>query len=141
MNIYLIGSLANRKIIELANELREHDFVVFDDWISPGEETDTKWQEYERRRGRTYKEALNGQHARDVFEFDKRHLDAADCAVLVLPAGRSGHLELGYICRDKPGFVLFEEEPDKYDIMYLFAQDIFFNKDDLIQALEKLRDG
>jgi len=39
-----------------------------------------------------YDDALKGYAADHVFEFDKHHLDRCDTAILVLPAGKSGHL-------------------------------------------------
>ena len=142
MNVYLIGALKNRGIIELANEIRALGFEVFDDWISPGEEADEKWQEYEAIRGRSYKEALFGTHADTVFNYDLEHLRAADIVVLVLPCGKSAHLELGWaIGKGKIGYVLFDEEPTRYDIMYRFAHDIFFSREKLFAKLEADYEG
>ena len=136
--IYLIGSLRNSKVAELANELRPLGFDVFDDWISVGPKCDDEWQSYEKSRGRTFAEALAGHHARDVFEFDKRHLDSADIIVLVLPAGKSAHLELGYVAGlGKTTFILMGGEPERFDIMYLFADKVVMNKKELINELEK----
>lgn len=134
--VYLIGSLRNPAIPLLAIKLRAAGYEVFDDWFSPGPEADQFWQDYERQRGRNYKEALHGHHATEVFEFDQRHLDACDVGVLVMPAGKSGHLELGYLAGlGRDCYVLFEEEPDRYDIMYNFATDVFFSDEELIEAL------
>lgn len=134
-SIYLIGSLRNPRIPEIAKELRNAGHEVFDDWHSVGPECDEKWQEYEKNRGRSYKEAIEGYHAKDVFDFDKRHLDRCDTGVLVLPAGKSAHLELGYIIgRGKTGYVLFDAEPERFDIMYQFADGIFFSVEELIQS-------
>jgi nucleoside 2-deoxyribosyltransferase len=136
--VYLIGSLRNPKIIELGVRLRTLGFEVFDDWISPGALADDEWQAYEKLRGRTYAEALQGHHAKQVFEFDKSHLDRCDIIVLVLPAGKSGHLELGYaIGKGKSGYILLDKEPERYDIMYLFASGIFTSEEDLIIELKK----
>lgn len=135
-NIYIIGSLKNPRIPEIANNLRALGYEVFDDWFSAGPEADDKWQEYETRRGRTYKEALNGFHARDVFTFDKRHLDLCDIAILVMPAGKSGHLELGYCAgRGKRTYILFDQEPERYDIMPAFADDVFMGEAELLETL------
>ena len=137
-SVYLIGSLRNPKIIELGVRLRGLGFDVFDDWASPGPETDEYWQAYEKNRGRTYAEALQGYHARQVFEFDKEHLDRCNIVVLVLPAGKSGHLELGYaIGKGKVGYILLDGEPDRFDIMYQFASGIFTNEEDLVAELKK----
>lgn len=136
-SVYLIGSLRNPKVTELGNRLRAQGFDVFDDWASPGPETDTFWLEYEKARGRTYTEALQGHHAKEVFQFDKRHLDRCDVAVLVLPAGKSAHLELGYtIGKGKRGYILLDGEPERYDIMYQFATGIFTKEEDLVVALK-----
>lgn len=136
--IYLIGSLRNPKVQILANTLRDAGFDVFDDWASPGAEADEKWQEYERARGRTYREALYSAHAMNVFEFDKRHLDAANVVVLCAPAGKSAHLELGYaVGRGKLTFIYMEDEPERFDIMPLFANDVLTTLESLVDALTR----
>jgi len=137
--LYIIGSLRNERVPEIARTLRDAGYDTFDDWHAGGPEADDEWQRYEGTRGRTYKEALAGFHARHVFEFDKYHLDRADAAVLVLPAGKSAHLELGYmIGRGKAGYVLFDKEPDRYDVMYLFATQICFSIEELTQELDRI---
>lgn len=136
--IYLIGSLRNAKIGEIANTLRLAGHEVFDDWFGAGPEADDYWQKYETARGHNYKEALGGYAANHVYKFDKYHLDNNDMAVLVLPAGKSGHLELGYVIgKGKPGYILFDEAmPDRWDVMYLFASGVFFNVESLIEELK-----
>lgn len=121
--IYLIGSLRNPKVMEVANDLRSRGYNVLDDWMAAGPEADDYWQKYEQQRGRSYSEALQGLAANHVFHFDKGHLDSSDAGVLVLPAGKSGHLELGYLVgQGKPGFILLAGEPERYDVMYKFAK-------------------
>jgi hypothetical protein len=135
--IYLIGSLRNPRIPEVAADLRAAGLDVFDDWYSAGPEADDSWQEYEQQRGRSFSEALDGAHARNVFDFDRFHLGIADAVVLVAPAGKSAHLELGWsLGRGKPGYVLLDGEPDRYDVMYRFATGVFTSVKDLIDALE-----
>jgi hypothetical protein len=135
-SVYVIGSLRNENIPVIGNLLRVSGFDAFDDWYGAGHEADDKWRDYENVRSRVHKEALYGYAARHVFEFDKRHLDRCDLAVLVLPAGKSGHLELGYfVGTGKPGFILFDTIPERYDVMHQFATDVFYNTDDLISGL------
>ncbi|MEK6880971.1 MAG: hypothetical protein AABY22_15230 [Nanoarchaeota archaeon] len=135
--IYLIGALKNWKVITLAKKLRKLGFEVFDDWISPGPHADDYWRKFEKLRGSTYKQALNNYAAKHIFEFDKFHLDRCDIGILLMPAGKSGHLELGYmIGQGKPGFVLFDKEPKRWDVMYQFADNVFFNVEDLIKQLK-----
>lgn len=138
--IYLIGSLRNQDVPHIASTIRENtEYEVFDDWFSPGPEADDFWRKYEQLRGRTYGEALKGWAARHVFEFDKHHIDSSDMGVLCLPAGKSGHLELGYIIGcGKPGFVFFPDgEPERWDVMYQFATSIAFSMEDLLDMINE----
>lgn len=122
MKIYLIGSLRNPQVPVVAKQLREAGHEVFDDWYAAGPEADDKWKEYEQARGRNYIEGLAGNAAQHVFEYDKSWLDWADACVLLLPAGRSGHLEFGYmIGKGKPGYIVLPEDHDRWDVMYKFA--------------------
>ena len=137
-SIYLVGSLRNPKIPLLANHLRKKGFDVFDDWFSAGFFADDCLRHYEKLRGHNYKQALQGYAAQHIFEFDKKHLDRCDATVLLMPAGRSGFLELGYsIGQGKPSFILFETEPKRIDVMFQFATEIFFNRGELIEKLKE----
>ena len=142
MRIYLIGSLRNENIPAIAKKLRNAGNEVFDDWFAAGPEADDYWRKYELERGHGYIEALQGHAAEHVFSFDKHHLDTSDCAVLVLPAGRSGHLELGYMAgKGKPAYILLDHsysEDGRFDVMYKFATAVFDNEDDLIKELKSL---
>lgn len=136
--IYIIGSLRNSKIPEIANKLEAAGIEVFADWFSAGPEADDKWRDYEKDRGRSYFESIYGPSAENVFNFDKKHLDRADGAILVMPAGKSAHLELGYmIGRGKRGYILFDGEPERWDVMVQFATEVFTNLDALIKKLKE----
>jgi hypothetical protein len=136
VSIYLIGSLRNTEIPKLAKELRAEGHDVFDDWYAAGPEADDYWQRYEQARGHTYEEALRGLAAGHVFNFDKEHLLTADVGVLVLPAGKSAHLELGFLIgQKKKVYILLDKEPKRFDVMYRFAEGVFLNTRDLFVAL------
>src|SRR5574337_842045 len=115
-SVYLIGSLRNPRVPEVAAAIRAEGYDVFDDWYAAGPEADDYWQKYEQGRGHDFTLALQGYAANHVFNFDRHHLDRCDMGVLLLPAGKSGHLELGYmIGQGKPGFILMDklEDPDR----------------------------
>lgn len=135
--VYLIGALVNPYIPVLANKIRLLGYDVFDDWWSASEIADTWFDSYRKARGMSYKEALKSYAAQHIFNFDKTHLDRADLVVLVMPAGKSGHLELGYsIGKGKPGYILFPDgEPEKLDQMHQFANEIFMKEEDLLDKL------
>jgi hypothetical protein len=134
--IYLIGSLRNPYVPNVACRMRDAGLDVFDDWWSAGPEADDAWQAHEQLRGRSYVEALYGAHATNVFRFDREHLLMADAAVLLAPAGKSAHLELGWMLgQGKPGYVLLDGEPDRFDVMLRFATGVFMDLDALIKEL------
>ena len=82
------------------------------------------------------REALQGLAAQHIFAFDKRHIDRSDVGVLVLPAGKSGHLELGYMLgQGKQGYVLVDKDPERIDVMYQFATGICYSVEELISQL------
>ncbi len=140
MKLYLIGSLRNAEIPRIGNALRSEGWEVFDDWFAAGPEADDKWREYELLRGRSYLDALSGAAAKNVFSFDKRHLDASDAAILALPAGKSGHLELGYMLgRGRRGYVLLDN-PERWDVMYQFATLVTDKLEDIVKDLKVDRD-
>lgn len=141
-SVYIIGSLRNEKIPQVGNLLRANGYDAFDDWYGAGHEADDKWRDYEHLRGRSLKTSMYGYAARHTFEFDKTHLSRCDLAVLVMPAGRSGHLELGWFTGGcgtgaaKPGFILLDRVPDRYDVMWNFATDIFTSDEEMLRGLE-----
>lgn len=135
-SIYVIGSMRNPRVPEVAKALRAIGWDAFDDWYSSGPESDDKWQEYEKARGRTFREALDGHHAQHAFSLDVQHLDRCKAAVLVAPAGRSGHLELGWMLgRGRQGYILLDGEPERFDIMYNFASKVFVSLDEMLEGL------
>lgn len=135
-SMYVIGSLRNENVPSVADELRQIGIDAFDDWMAAGPEADDYWKKYERGRGHSYQDALSGYAAQHVFVFDKYHLDRCDAALLVLPAGRSGHLELGYaIGSGKSGFILLDGDyldDGRFDVMYNFATRVFTSKGEMI---------
>lgn len=141
MLAYLISSLRNEKVPEYSQVLRDSGIEVFDDWFAAGPIADDCWQEYETNRGHTYPEALQGWAAKHVFEFDKYHLERSDIGILLMPAGKSGHLELGWMLgKGKPGYVLFPDgPPDRFDVMYQFANGVYFNIDEMIRDIKNVQ--
>ena len=138
-HVYIIGALKNEQIPIIAKELTNEGYKVFSDWHNPGPEADMHWQKHEEFKGTSYKEALNGPHVETVFYYDMAYLDLCDIAILVLPAGKSGHLELGYVAgKGKKTFILLDKEPDRYDIMTKFATGVCNNLEELKEELKKI---
>lgn len=137
-SVYLIGSLRNPEVPKVARELRGllPGVEVFDDWHAAGPHADDHWRDYHKARGHTFTEALQHRAALNTFRYDKANLDRCDAAVLVLPAGKSAHLELGYMAgRSKPTFILMPEADERWDVMYLFAAGVVGSVEELIVRL------
>lgn len=137
--IYLIGSLRNPEVPRVSASLRAAGFHIFDDWFAAGPIADDSWRDYEKARGHTFQQALSGAAAKNVFQFDKTHLDQSDTALLVCPAGKSAHLELGIMLgQGKRGIVYFTGEPERWDVMYQFADAVCFNIDELLKTMQDM---
>lgn len=136
-SIYLIGSLRNPRVPQVAKELRAAGHDVFDDWYAAGPEADDYWQAYEIGRGHNFQEALDGYAAYHVYNFDRFHLDRCSVGVLLLPAGKSGHLELGYMAgQGKETYIVLDRQPDRYDVMYRFARKVVVDVKDILEDLD-----
>ncbi len=138
MKIYLIGSLKNVHIPNIGKGLRDLGHDVVDDWHAAGPDADKQWQRYHQQRGDSYYEALRlGRFGTLGYRFDMHHLAGADEVVLILPGGKSAHLEFGWSCRDRPGSIFFDHEPPDWDLMYKMAfdsgGDIFFDEEKLLR--------
>lgn len=138
--VYLIGSLRNPNVPVVAQSIRKLGLEVFDDWYAAGPEADDYWRAYEEARGRTYEEALSGYAANHVFNYDRSHIQRADIAVLLLPAGRSGHLEFGFaVGQGKHGIICKEPESDRWDVMYRFANKVVTGDAALLEYLSTFK--
>ncbi len=136
--LYLIGSLRNPRIPEVAATLRGIGYDVFDDWYAAGPEADDYWRDYEKNRGHDLVQALDGIAANHVYSHDHHHLDTSDLAVLLLPAGRSGHLELGFMVgRGKPTHIVLDGEPERYDVMYRFATAVHRSVEEMVEWMQQ----
>ena len=66
---------------------------------------------------------LADPRSRRAFEEDKKWLDWADVCLLVLPSGKSAHLEAGYAKGQGKLLIIWQNEFPKgeFDVMYGFA--------------------
>lgn len=140
-SVYLIGSLRNPQVPVVGNALRAAGYDAFDQWFGGGRDADEEFLRYARVRGWSYAEALASEAVENTFEFDYRHLVRCRAAVLVAPAGKSAHMELGWVIGSgKPGFVLFPAEPERFDVMYRFCLKnggtVCFSLDELLTKLK-----
>ena len=139
--VYLIGSLRNPWVPKIAERLREAGYEVFDEWHSAGPNADDHLRDYAKARGLNHREALATYAAKNIFQFDKRHIERADVVVLVMKGGLSAGVELGWaLGKGKKGYVLYNgEDPERLDVMLQFADGIFYSVEELIGELNGQR--
>jgi hypothetical protein len=140
-SIYLIGSLRNPNIPRIGDLIRkEVGIEAFNDWHSAGPDADDYLRDHYRQRGFSYREGINSYAARHIYEFDFTHLNRVDGCVMVMPSGKSAHLEFGYMVgKGKPSFILMDGEPERFEVMHNFATDIFLSEDEMIHGLQQFK--
>ena len=78
--------------------------------------------------------------ARAAFAKDMRALSSADATVLVLPCGRSAHLELGWATGARQTTVVLLDDPiSEPELMYLACSRICISLDEVAATLSEVR--
>lgn len=101
MKVYVASSWRNDHQQGVVNELRKAGHEVYD-FKHPTKgnagfhwsEIDTNWQRWNTKQ---YREALKHEYAKLGYNRDFEAMKAADACVLVIPCGRSAHLEAGWM--------------------------------------------
>lgn len=80
---------------------------------------------------------LTHPRAAQGYMADMRAMEWADTCVLVLPSGRSAHLEGGWFAGRGKRLVIFTQDGEEPELMALMAHDIVVSYQELITALEE----
>ena len=70
------------------------------------------------------------------FMSDFRAMQMADTCVLLLPSGRSAHLEAGWFCGANKRVIILTRDGEEPELMALLATDIATSMDEVIALLE-----
>ena len=141
MKIYVASSWRNPYQAEAVSYLRHAGHEVYDFRNSfPGNkgfhwsEIDPDWQNWTSAQ---YREALGHSIAGDGYLTDFKAMEWADVCVLVLPCGRSAHLEAGYfVGAGKPLHILILEKCEP-ELMYKMATGIHTTFNELLRCVEQ----
>jgi hypothetical protein len=84
-----------------------------------------------------FRAALATPTAQFGFKLDSDAVNWADTCVLVLPSGRSAHLEAGFMAGSGKELHIFMPQKCEPELMYLWAKRIHLSLDDLRLALHR----
>jgi nucleoside 2-deoxyribosyltransferase len=143
--IYLASSWRNKEQPTVLATLRELGHEVYDFCNPAPGNTGFSWRQCQLEGGKQidmydmalYVRHITTNHAAQVgFKLDRNALNWCDTCVLLLPCGRSAHLEAGYaIGRGKETFIVLNKEGFEPELMYLLSDHICETPRDLIVAL------
>jgi nucleoside 2-deoxyribosyltransferase len=137
MKIYVASSWRNEHQPAVVQALRDagHDVYDFKN-PEPGNngfhwsEIDPDWQSWTTV---AFRGALEHTVAKAGFERDMTALEGCDICVLVLPCGRSAHLELGFAAGAGKPTLIYITEPQEPELMYKMVDCICTTMEELLQ--------
>jgi len=144
--IYVASSWRNADQPAVVASLRAAGHQVYDfRHPAPGDdgfhwsEIDPDWQAWDPT---DFREALSHPIADHGFGNDWGAMQWADTGVLLLPSGRSAHLEAGYfVGAGKPLFILLPPHNTEPELMYRMATRICLGLAELVEALTPVAAG
>lgn len=147
MKIYVASSWRNPDQPELIKLLKEHfgEASVFD-FRHPApkcdgfhwEQIDPDWHDWTPEE---YIGALRHRAATEGFMRDMLAMHEADVCVLLLPAGRSAHLEAGWMKGVGKRLVIITQDREEPELMYKLADIILNGFDDIVDTLQLIMKG
>lgn len=139
MKIYVASSWRNKKQPQIVKLLRKQGYGVYD-FRNPTHnnngfhwsEIDPEWKSWDPK---SFRDKLTHPVARNGFECDFDAMKEADVCVMVMPCGRSAHLEAGYfVGSGKSLYILLSDgEPE---LMYNMADHVCIDEEELIKAIK-----
>jgi hypothetical protein len=142
LKVYVASSWRNYRQPEVVDYLRQKGYEVYD-FRNPKEgdngfswrEIDDNWKNWTSAQ---FIEGLKHPVAQAGFKSDMDALEACDACVLVLPCGRSAHLELGQaVGAKKNTYVLLDESPLEPELMYLMCTALCTSLDQLYEKMKE----
>jgi D-serine dehydratase len=145
--IYLASSWRNPYQPNMVDLLREHGHQVYD-FRNPSEgwdngtgvtkgfawsDLDPEWKDWDNE---SYRALLLGHPVAALgFESDWQAMQWANTGVLLLPSGRSAHIEAGYFTGAGKELHIVLTDPQEPELMYRMATAIHLGGRELVAAL------
>ncbi|MCK5386789.1 MAG: hypothetical protein KAJ39_06365 [Gammaproteobacteria bacterium] len=148
MKIYLASSWKMKHTVELMHLMLTEDGHEVDSFCNEdGGRVSFDWNELTdimRKEGTNIKDMdaidmMSHWRVKKAFEEDKKWIDWADVLIMVMPCGRSSHLEAGYaVGSGKKMYIVGGFKKGEFDVMYGFA-DGMYDYSDVDKLLKELK--
>lgn len=142
--VYVASSWRNPRQQEIVRSLRQAGHEVYD-FRNPPNGTGFSWKQISARPPSDWStqfyrdDVLTHPRAIEAFRSDMGALEEADAVVLVLPCGRSAHLEAGWAAgANKTTLVLLADKIDEPELMPLMCSAVCIDIDEVIEHLRKV---
>jgi hypothetical protein len=136
--IYVASSWRNEYQPAIVELLRMNGHQVYD-FRNPPDRTGFAWRQVnngeEIKTFEQYRAALQNPIAAAGFLSDFRAMEWADTCVLVLPCGRSAHLEAGWFSGRGKRVVILTGDGEEPELMALMATHIVDDPQDVVRVL------
>ena len=142
MKIYVASSWRNHYQEDIVAILRNANHEVYD-FKNPSidnhgfkwAEIDENWQSWDNKK---YINNLNHPIANNGFKSDFDAMKWADACVLVLPSGRSAHIEAGYFIGSNKPLIIYIPENVEPELMYKMTNYIYSSIKEILSLLKDL---
>lgn len=139
MKIYVASSWRNAYQPAVVAQLREAGHEVYD-FRNPPNSTGFAWSEidpdWQGWSAAQYRALLNHPRAQQGFNADFDGMKWADVCLLVLPCGRSAHLELGWCAGAGKRTIILTNDGEEPELMALLAGEIATSMGEVLTMLE-----
>lgn len=138
--IYVASSWRNTYQPMMVKILRDQGHAVYDFRNPPNgvpgfawSEIDPDWQSWSAER---YRKLLTTHPIAALgYQNDMRGMLWADTCVLLLPCGRSAHLEAGWFCGQGKRCIVLTKDGEEPELMALMATEICISPAEVLEAL------
>lgn len=140
MKIYLASSWRNAEQPQAVADLRAAGHDVYDFRNPPGgipngfkwSEIDPNWKAWSAA---DYRKMLKSPLAQRGFNSDFDGMKWADIGILLLPCGRSAHLELGWMAGAGKRTIIWTRDWEEPELMTLLADEICVSLDEVLRCI------
>ncbi len=139
MKIYLATSWRNGFYVNMLEQIRGKGYETYDfrdpEYAFKWSDLDAEWLDWTPE---AFVKTLRSPECFRGFQRDMKALRECDLCVLLLPCGRSAHIEAGWAKGAGKKLVIYLKEEDfEPELMYKMADSIVTTPEELFRALRK----